>query len=119
VRRLGTAISIAGLGKPAGKNSLQRLVGCDLQIPPFVEGDITVSPNLRIFFALLLALGASLCLGTRALAETDPLPSWNAGPAKQAIVDFVQKTTDKSSPAFMPPAERIATFDNDGTLWPS
>ena len=78
-----------------------------------------MSPNLRIFFALLLALGASLCLGTRALAETDPLPSWNAGPAKQAIVDFVQKTTDKSSPAFMPPAERIATFDNDGTLWPS
>lgn len=47
----------------------------------------------------------------------DPLPSWNEGPAKQAIVDFIQKTTDKSDPAFVPPDERLATFDQDGTLW--
>jgi phosphoglycolate phosphatase-like HAD superfamily hydrolase len=47
----------------------------------------------------------------------DPLPSWNGGPAKQAIVEFVQTTTDQSSPKFVPPAERIATFDQDGTLW--
>ena len=56
-----------------------------------------------------------------ALAEvpstTEVLPSWNEGPAKQAIVDFVKATTDTSSPDFVPPEERIATFDQDGTLW--
>ena len=46
-----------------------------------------------------------------------PLPSWNDGAAKQAIVDFVKATTDRSSPDFVPPEERIATFDQDGTLW--
>jgi phosphoglycolate phosphatase-like HAD superfamily hydrolase len=46
-----------------------------------------------------------------------PLASWNDGPAKQAILDFVHKTTDSASPSFVPPAERIATFDQDGTLW--
>ena len=49
----------------------------------------------------------------------DPLPSWNAGPAKQAILDFVQATTDKASPKFVPPEARLATFDQDGTLWVS
>lgn len=48
----------------------------------------------------------------------DPLPSWNAGPAKHAILDFVARTTTESDPEFVPEAERIATFDNDGTLWP-
>ena len=47
----------------------------------------------------------------------DPLPSWNDGPQKQSIIDFVEKVTAKDSPKFVPPAERIATFDNDGTLW--
>jgi phosphoglycolate phosphatase-like HAD superfamily hydrolase len=47
----------------------------------------------------------------------DPLPSWNDGAAKQAIVNFVQATTVAASPQFVPPAERIATFDQDGTLW--
>ena len=47
----------------------------------------------------------------------DPLPSWNEGPAKKAILDFVRATTDKASPTYVLPAERIATFDNDGTLW--
>jgi phosphoglycolate phosphatase-like HAD superfamily hydrolase len=46
-----------------------------------------------------------------------PLPSWKDGPAKQAIIGFVQATTTQGSPKFVPPAERIATFDNDGTLW--
>src|SRR6266550_3658736 len=46
-----------------------------------------------------------------------PLPSWNDGPAKQAIKKFVQTTTDSSSTKFVPPEERIATFDQDGTLW--
>lgn len=54
-----------------------------------------------------------------AAADPDALPSWNDGPAKSAIMEFVQATTDKSSPKFVPPAERIATFDQDGTLWVS
>ncbi|BBO30868.1 HAD family hydrolase [Lacipirellula parvula] len=47
----------------------------------------------------------------------DPLPSWNDGPAKQAILDFVAKVTNEGGPDFVLPADRIATFDNDGTLW--
>lgn len=47
----------------------------------------------------------------------DPLPSWNDGPSKQAIVEFVAKTTKAGSPDFVPAPERIATFDQDGTLW--
>jgi phosphoglycolate phosphatase-like HAD superfamily hydrolase len=67
------------------------------------------------FRALILA--AALLLHGAALAQTDPLPSWNDGPAKKAIVDFVQATTTQGGPQFVPPAERIATFDQDGTLW--
>jgi phosphoglycolate phosphatase-like HAD superfamily hydrolase len=75
--------------------------------------------------ALLAALVASilsappLALSTLAEAPStvDALPSWNDGAAKQAIVDFVKATTDKASPDFVPPEERIATFDQDGTLW--
>ena len=47
----------------------------------------------------------------------DPLPSWNSGPAREAIIQFVEDVTDESGPGFVPPAERIAVFDNDGTLW--
>ena len=47
----------------------------------------------------------------------DPLPSWNDGQAKQSIVAFVEKVTKEGSPDFVPVAERIAIFDNDGTLW--
>jgi len=47
----------------------------------------------------------------------DPLPSWNDGPSKTAIVDFVSRVTEETSPDFVPVAERIAVFDNDGTLW--
>jgi phosphoglycolate phosphatase-like HAD superfamily hydrolase len=53
-----------------------------------------------------------------AIAEAqDPLPSWNDGPAKKAIVDFVETTTTEGSETFVPKSERIATFDQDGTLW--
>jgi phosphoglycolate phosphatase-like HAD superfamily hydrolase len=55
---------------------------------------------------------------TTSLAQAfEALPSWNDGPAKQSIVDFVSKTTKTGSPEFVPPEERIATFDQDGTLW--
>ena len=54
---------------------------------------------------------------TLAHAQSDPLPSWNDGPAKASIVEFVAKVAKHGSPDFVPPAERIAVFDNDGTLW--
>jgi phosphoglycolate phosphatase-like HAD superfamily hydrolase len=47
----------------------------------------------------------------------DPLPSWNDGSSKRAILDFVRTTTDQSSPKYVPPEQRIATFDQDGTTW--
>jgi len=73
-----------------------------------------LSPSARILVvSVLLAFGAS----TR--AQVDPLPSWNDGPAKQAIIDFVKATTDAASPVFVPAVDRIATFDQDGTLWVS
>jgi hypothetical protein len=53
----------------------------------------------------------------QAVTSDNPLPSWNDGPTKQAILDFVAAVTREGSPDFVPPAERIATFDNDGTLW--
>ncbi len=64
------------------------------------------------FLLLLVALA-----GPTAARAQDPLPSWNDGPAKQAIVSFVHATTDQASPLLVPPAQRIATFDQDGTLW--
>ncbi len=64
--------------------------------------------------AVLLTFGAG-----RNTAQTarDPLPSWSEGPAKRSIVEFVAKVSNERSPDFVPPAERIAVFDNDGTLW--
>jgi len=62
-------------------------------------------------FAMLMAGVA------HAQTPADPLPSWNDGPVKSSIVDFVARTTSDGSPEFVQPAERIATFDNDGTLW--
>ena len=65
-----------------------------------------------------LALGFGLVLCDLAMAQTeDPLPSWNDGKSRQSIIDFVAKVTKKGSPDFVPPTERIAVFDNDGTLW--
>jgi phosphoglycolate phosphatase-like HAD superfamily hydrolase len=71
----------------------------------------------REFATLMLGGAAALSLAGRAHAEGDPLRSWNAGPAKDAIVKFVHATTDAASPNFVPVADRIATFDQDGTLW--
>ena len=68
----------------------------------------------------VLAAGALLALATGCSSTRTAqiaLPSWNDGPAKQAIVDFVTKTTTAGSPDFVPPEQRIAVFDNDGTLW--
>jgi hypothetical protein len=65
----------------------------------------------------MLAAFSLLLMFAQAYAQTDPLPSWNDGPSKKAIVEFVKTTTDKTSPKFVAPEARIATFDQDGTLW--
>ena len=61
--------------------------------------------------AILLVLAATI------VHAQDPLPSWNDGSSKQAIMTFVKSVTQQGSPDFVMPAERIATLDNDGTLW--
>ena len=71
----------------------------------------------REFTTFLLGAAASVSAAGAASAQSDPLPSWNDTPAKQAIVKFVHATTDAASPNFVPLAERVATFDQDGTLW--
>jgi phosphoglycolate phosphatase-like HAD superfamily hydrolase len=68
----------------------------------------------RRFLLLLLALFVQWPL---LLQAAEPLPSWRDGPAKKSIIEFVQAVTTQGSPDFVPPAERIAVFDNDGTLW--
>src|SRR5262245_49590213 len=69
-----------------------------------------------------VAVAGALLARTAMAAEpaafgTDALPSWNAGAAKTAILEFVTQVTREGGPDYVPPAERIATFDNDGTLW--
>lgn len=67
----------------------------------------------------LLTLGFALAslVAATAQASDDPLPSWNAGESKQAIIQFVEDVTEQGGPHYVPPEARIATFDNDGTLW--
>jgi len=69
--------------------------------------------------ALIGVLATNLLLAEDSgTSQTTPLPSWNEGPAKLAILDFVERVTTTGSRDFVPPEDRIATFDNDGTLWP-
>ena len=74
---------------------------------------LTVLAALPVVSKTLLHPEAALA---QAATSTSPLPSWNDGAAKQSILDFVAAVTREGSPDFVPPAERIATFDNDGTL---
>ncbi|WP_432444766.1 HAD family hydrolase [Rhizobium leguminosarum] len=66
---------------------------------------------------MIIALGAALLHATSPFAQSDPLPSWNDTASKAAIVSFVEKVTGQGSPDFVPENERVAVFDNDGTLW--
>jgi haloacid dehalogenase-like hydrolase len=68
--------------------------------------------SIAFLLLLLSPLGVTIARG-----QEDPLPSWNSGPAKDAILAFVKDTTDKASAKYVQPADRIATFDQDGTLW--
>ena len=69
---------------------------------------------------LLSTLGLAaiaVALSAHSARAADALPSWQEGAAKHAIVEFVTKVTQEGGPDFVPEPERIATFDNDGTLW--
>jgi phosphoglycolate phosphatase-like HAD superfamily hydrolase len=68
-------------------------------------------------FAALIALCYAVLPHSSALAQSDPLPSWNAGAVKTSITDFVARVTTQGGTDFIPVEQRIATFDNDGTLW--
>jgi phosphoglycolate phosphatase-like HAD superfamily hydrolase len=71
---------------------------------------------MRVFLRVALVAFAAWGFACGAWAQ-EQLPSWNEGPAKRAIVDFVADVTATGAPTFVPPAQRIAVFDNDGTLW--
>jgi hypothetical protein len=70
-----------------------------------------------VSFCIVLAVSLTLACVHVAAAADDPLPSWNDEAAKRAIVDFVKRVTTPGGKDFVPQSERIATFDNDGTLW--
>ena len=103
----------AGLLQPRF-NELRRLKMKPDHSPSEVNRRVAIAS-----MALLPALsGALLSTSVQAQATSDaPLASWNDGPAKQAILDFVRSTTDQASTKFVKPEDRIAAFDQDGTLW--
>lgn len=76
---------------------------------------------LRLFLSVLVIALVSLSSSKADEIKgvsADPLPSWNSGDAKSSIIEFVSRVTDRDGREFVPASERIATFDNDGTLWP-
>ena len=79
-------------------------------------------PAVQLTAALILCLCCWTCcpqeLSAQDSAQVDPLPSWNDGDAKAAILEFVNRTTKSGSTSLVPLEERVAVFDNDGTLWP-
>jgi phosphoserine phosphatase len=77
----------------------------------------TMMKTPRTANPIAAALVCALVLATTAAGAADALPSWNAGKAKQSATDFVKRVTTKGGKEFVPVAERIAVFDNDGTLW--
>jgi phosphoglycolate phosphatase-like HAD superfamily hydrolase len=72
--------------------------------------------KLSLFLVIALVF-VSVCINSAVVRAADPLPSWNDGKTKQAVISFVENVTTPGSPEFVKTAERIATFDNDGTLW--
>ena len=86
---------------------------------PAVDRDVPIAITATLGRARWPQRAAALFILLLAAAEaSDPLASWREGEAKKAVTGFVAKVTDEDSAGFVPPAERIAVFDNDGTLWP-
>ncbi len=73
--------------------------------------------TLKYLRSACIALLLVACAHVSLAQNINPLPSWNDGEARQALIDFVERTTKEGTPEFIPQPERIATFDNDGTLW--
>ena len=78
---------------------------------------VAVCSDVRALLPAVSGLLRPVSAPAQTAASDSPLPSWNDGPAKQAILDFVRSTTDPSSPSHVRPEDRIAVFDQDGTLW--
>lgn len=107
--------------KAMGRNYKVHLDGYN-QLP-LLTGQASGSPRKEVFYfsddgdltALLWALALP---GVQAADVADsPLPSWNEGPTRQALIDFVRRVSEAGGADFVPPSERIAVFDNDATLW--
>ena len=81
-----------------------------------MEASIMMKKSFLFLFLFSIALFFS-CAEQKMQNSSDPLPSWNEGKTKQSIMDFVNTVTDENSPDYVEPKDRIATFDNDGTLW--
>ena len=83
------------------------------------ESLVPVRSRLLVCIGVAVTLSSGCRESETTLTTTvaDPLPSWNDGEAKGAILEFVTRVTREGSPDFVPVAERVATFDNDGTLW--
>ena len=95
--------------------------------PPYINGDMCYEKGATVGILLLLVFGAAGCNSNVTKDKekkesipsvtTDPLPSWNNGALKESIIAYVKAVSDTSSNQFIPAVDRIATFDNDGTLW--
>lgn len=77
----------------------------------------SIRPAVRRVLLAIFMIVVALSAGVDANAQTDPLPSWNDGAAKSAIIDFVEAATTAGGPHLVAPADRVATFDQDGTTW--
>src|SRR5271168_4786991 len=81
------------------------------------EGESPMEITRRDLLKVSAATAVLGAFSEASVAFDDPLPSWNDGASKKAILTFVKETTEKSSSKFVEPKDRIATFDQDGTLW--
>jgi len=85
-------------------------------LPKSSFSEISRQVLLTVAVTLLVSIGSAFPILKHAQAQTDPLPSWNEGASKRAITNFVAHVIRQGGPDFVPAAERIATFDNDGTF---
>lgn len=83
-----------------------------------MHADFRPALAFRAAFAIVTLALSAIAYAAQAPAD-DPLPSWREGATKEAIVEFVHRVTDPGGPSFVPEEKRVATFDNDGTLWVS
>ncbi len=111
---------LGGQARPtsAGRTPAGTFVTPDVAAENTMHHGAHPSSRRAILSALLVVGLCGFVHGVgRAHAQTDPLPSWNDGAVKKAIIDFVPRVTTPGGPDFVPVDQRIATFDNDGTLW--